>query len=697
MSRHIIAKICAAIFWLSILFFGACYFVPVPQATPNAAAKRQVKDVRQFVVDIDGAVHHLRELPTATAEDVIRDWAVYGTLMHLQLGPEAIASASQAILPTRSPALDASLPVARGPGRLAVVGKGVDAIALVFLDHNDPEPDKTIAAQLANQGSSDKHPDKVAVFRITPDITSAEIHLERITAPNSAKDDAHTWLDAPPNSATEYATASLGQSLVSHPVAFLTAGRRGGKGGGRVRVSPSPHNSHSSSESPHRSSTDSTYRSSSEPSYHSTSESTRVSPQEKVHSAPWKNWSFPDHARHDKPVSFELKTKSVHAGIGAVSSPSVNVGISQTTTQEIVITETKSENEEESLFGAEASNERVKLALEHKKAKKAGGSPASQAPAAGVGEPNIVPNAESPPLQTFKAIRGGDAETALFTLGKPSVESANALHDLLLDEGNTHLKSGNGASARSLYDFAADIEGNVAPQLELRRALAEIQAGRPQIGISRIKDVSKLSADDVMLIEGTPKIGDLADFVAASEHPTDTIFGRPASELELVPDGTEMRTALKLKEFPKGESISMEERAQLAAIPGDTVFYIDDRISLNRHDLEMASQGKLAELANMPDVTWEAVVDAGERHLPGILVNENDGTQQKRIAMDERPGQSSARQRVHIHYKKPPELCDINHDGVVSEPERAACCDTNHDGTVSDVERRACSSVGAPG
>lgn len=693
MSRHVLAKMCAAIFWVSVVLFGGCYFIPVPQATPEASNKRQIKDVRQFVVDIDGAVHHLRDLPTDTAQDAIRDWAVYGTLIHLQLDPEAIAQASKAILPARSRTLADSLPVTRGPGRLAVVGNGEDAAILVFLDNDDPEPGKTIAAQLASHADSDKHPEKVAVFRVTPDITNAEILIERISAPDQVKDDAHTWLDAPPNSISEYATASLGHTLTSHPVDFLTAGRRGGRGGGRSTVNSSPGKSHSS-DSSYRSSSDSSYRSSSDSSYHSTSSYSKpLSPHEKVRSAPWTDWSFPAHPRHAKPVSHEFKGLPRGGGGGSASTPSVNVTISQPTTQQIVITETKSDQEEESLAVAEASPGRVTMELRRKKAGKTSESPSSSA-----ATPNAVEqNAELAAQKTLQAVRSGDAEAALVAMGKPSVDSANALHDLLLKDANAHLKSGDGSSARSLYDFAADIEGNSSPQLELRRALAEIQAGRPQSGISRIKEVSNLSADDVMLIEGTPKVGDLPDFIAATEHPSETIFGVSARELELVADSAELRTALKIKEFPKGESISMTERAALVAAPGDTVFYIDDRISLNRHDLEMGSQGKLAEVANMPDVTWEAVVDAGERYLPGILVHERDGVRQKRVSLDERPGEQSTRQRVHIRYNKPLERCDADHNGIVSDDERRACCDTDHDGIVSEAERRVCPVAGAPG
>lgn len=682
MSRQVLAKMCAAIFWLSVIFFGACYVIPVPQATPAASAKRQVKDVRQFVVDIDGAVHQLRELPADIAEDVVRDWAVYGTLIHLQSSPEEIARASNAILPTRSPTLAASLPVSRGPGRLAVVGKGDDTTALVFLDKGDPQPEKTIATLLANQANFDKHPEKVAIFRSTPDITNAKILVERINVPDRAKDDAYTWLDAPLNSVSDYATASLSHTLTSHPLVFLTAGRRGGKGGGRGHVNSSPGKSHSSTDSSYRSSTDSSYHS-------TTSNSTPVSPREKVRSAPWTDWSFPAYPRHAKPISHEVKGMPIGGGRGPVSVPSVNVTISQTIAQETVITETNSEGEENSLAGAEASHGRVKLELRHKTAGKTGRSPPG---------PIATTNADSPAHQTLQAIRSGDAPAALAAMGQPSADTANALHDLILDDGNAHVQRGNGAAARSLYDFAADIEGNPSPALELHRALAEIQAGRPQLGLSRMKDVANLSTDDVMLIEATPKVGDFADFIAASEHPSETIFGRPASELELVADGTELRTALKLQALPKGESISMDERAQLAAAPGDTVFYIDDRISLNRHDLEMGSQGKLADVAKSPDVTWEAVVDAGERHLPGILINQNDGSRQKRIAVDEteRTGLVTSR-RIHIHYNKPHNPCDTDHDGVVSDVERRACCDTDHDGVVSDAERAKCTSPGVPG
>ncbi|MDC0744962.1 hypothetical protein [Polyangium mundeleinium] len=651
--------------------FSSCWGASFARPEPPEVRAIPATEIDTLVVDIDDAVHHLRGQPTEIAKDTLRDWAVYGTLIQMRLDPSAVARASRGILPARPRAAAESKDLAHGSGRVAVVS---DVEALVFVDESDPDAARTeqrLRGEIPH-GPGGK-PVTVHAFRISADVAAAEIRVERISS-ELMKPDAGP--DAHHASVLEDGVRDLLRGIAEEPtVALAKFGR--GRSGGRSSGHSTGHSTQGSSHSTYDGST-----------HTSTS---NVSSAPKV---PWRNWTAPTRPRHPQPVSVDVDTKLEDE---TSESSKTKVSIEALPGERLRVTQDRrragaavAEENVAILSGGRAKGDRVKLRLT-----RAAGDTNHTKPAEATtvavhvltpedGTASVKPPSVDPELQkALDSIQKDDGRGALKSMlqavGKDPVQTAavaEAFHAQVVARADQHLAHGAGPEAGSLYDLAAEIEDGDSTEFELGRALADIQSGRAQRGLSRLGDLERLSPEDLARIEGTPMLGDLSGYLAARQDPAREILGVPARELTLVVDGTEVRSALKITRFPAGQQIQMEDRARIAASPGDTVFYIDDRISLNRHDLETSGHGSLAEIAVSPDVQWEDVVMAGELHLPGMLIDTSDGKRYRQVTLGATSTGDGPRSRRHvrIHSTHPPHKdCDADGNGLVSEAERTSC------------------------
>lgn len=645
--------------------FSSCWRESFARHEPPEVRAIPAADIDQLVVDIGDAVHHLRGQPTEIAKDTLRDWAVYGTLIQMRLDPIAVARASRRILPARPRAAAPSMDLAHGSGRVAVVR---DVEALLFVDEDDPDSARTMQRLMGEiPREPGQKPMTVHAFRMSADVAAAEIRIERVSSePLSADAGPH----AHHASVLEYGGRDWLRVIAEEPtVALAKFGR------GRSARPSSGHSTQDSNRSYTGSTTPSTSNVSSTP------------------SGPWTNWTAPTRPRHPLPASVEVDTKRE-----GETSPSsgTSVSIDVLPGERLRVTQTRrlegaavGEENVTILSGGRAEGDRVRLRLtraanDTNRAKPAGATTAATYVSSAEEGVESTEQPVDPELQKAldsieKEDGRGALKSTLEAAGKDPAGTAaalEALHAEVVERAHQHLALGAGPEAGSLYDLAAEIEGNASTELELGRALADIQSGRAQRGLSRVGDLERLSPEAIARIEGTPMLGDLPGYLAARRDPAREILGVPARELTLVADGTELRSALKLSRFPAGQQIQMQDRAQLAASPGDTVFYIDDRISLNRHDLEMSGHGSLAEIAASPDVQWEDVAMAGELHLPGILIDTSDGKRYRQVTLGAASlgNGTTSRRHVRIHYNHPPRRnCDADGNGIITEAERASC------------------------
>lgn len=286
--------------------------------------------------------------------------------------------------------------------------------------------------------------------------------------------------------------------------------------------------------------------------------------------------------------------------------------------------------------------------------------------------------------RSFELARRGDHEGALRGLREASGGDPARLKDHLsrleakaLDNADDLLARGNGHEASELYRLASEAHGSVTQEAQLARALAEIASGQPGRGLSRLGDLwsvppeltAKLLAKtgDVRGLEG------VRDVLTAKSNPSHTLLGRPASGLSLSIDGVDVRSAFRLDGVLPGQSIPVKARGELVGGGDKVAIYIDDRFSLNRHDFEVASEGTLAELARSPAVEWKAVEMAGERYLPGLVVEGGTSTRYSQMAAGKHAAGAQLPRGTRAIFIRHRSECDDNHDGVVSDAERQAC------------------------
>jgi hypothetical protein len=152
-----------------LVCFFACSTVPRSSSTAARAANTIEVDVAQLAP-------LLIDQPSADVSDQLRDWALYGVLVELGLGPDAISQGTLTLSPVRLPYLDELFTFEHGSGRHAVLP---DGRAVAVLDRDDPHPIATLGrlADKVRRKTGEK-PREILPFVFAPDLPSGHILIE---------------------------------------------------------------------------------------------------------------------------------------------------------------------------------------------------------------------------------------------------------------------------------------------------------------------------------------------------------------------------------------------------------------------------------------------------------------------------------------------------------------------------------------
>jgi hypothetical protein len=144
---------------------AAAHPVVAPPATEKA-----------FEIDLADAGKALEGLTQREVDDQLRDWAVYGTLVHLGIGDSDVAKAMHRTAPVRRPYLDETVPYDHGRGRRALVGNRV----LLFYEKGDKDRIATLG-RLGDRVRMEtgEVPASFEVFEASPDLDKGIIGIER--------------------------------------------------------------------------------------------------------------------------------------------------------------------------------------------------------------------------------------------------------------------------------------------------------------------------------------------------------------------------------------------------------------------------------------------------------------------------------------------------------------------------------------
>ncbi len=129
-----------------------------------------------WMVDIHELVPSLRPMPQKEREDQLRDWALYGLLMHLGLSEDALARTTHEIAPVRLPYLEELFAFEYGRGRRAILS---DERVLLLYERDDPDPQATLG-RLADRVRMEMGsvPKSFELYSFSADVTHGELHVE---------------------------------------------------------------------------------------------------------------------------------------------------------------------------------------------------------------------------------------------------------------------------------------------------------------------------------------------------------------------------------------------------------------------------------------------------------------------------------------------------------------------------------------
>ncbi|WP_437752598.1 hypothetical protein [Sorangium sp. So ce1389] len=149
----------------------------VRTATATAVEAPRCGGDECFDVDIGPLSHHLRDMSSKEVADQLRDWAVYGTLVHLGVDGDTLGKATFKTAPVRLPYLEEAFPFEYGRGRRAFVG---EKDVLLFYEKDDRDPAATLG-RLADRVRMEmgEIPAAFQVYAIAPDLAGSTIHVER--------------------------------------------------------------------------------------------------------------------------------------------------------------------------------------------------------------------------------------------------------------------------------------------------------------------------------------------------------------------------------------------------------------------------------------------------------------------------------------------------------------------------------------
>lgn len=259
---------------------------------------------------------------------------------------------------------------------------------------------------------------------------------------------------------------------------------------------------------------------------------------------------------------------------------------------------------------------------------------------------------------------------ALKSVGE-NAEQRRSIARAATSDGDAALLGGQARRAQDLYQLASDT-GLAPPELGLRQALSEIQAGRPASGLARLSTGQQLPGELLSLIQRAPGLDDVSMVISARARPTQTILGESPSKLGLsVTDGGVFST-LKLSGEVRGERLTPAQVTAYVKEARDAEIYIDDGFSLNRQDFEASFDGSVAEFARMPHVSWREASATESRYLPSRVVESKGGRYWRATSRggDRSPSVLSNSRRTRILFIK---NCDTDRDGALSAGEKEAC------------------------
>ena len=263
--------------------------------------------------------------------------------------------------------------------------------------------------------------------------------------------------------------------------------------------------------------------------------------------------------------------------------------------------------------------------------------------------------------------------------------AVKSVTETALANGEHALRTGRPAEAVRIFDAVGQRLGDSSPELLMRKALAEMEAGLSQQGLNDLETAmaalrkepdGKQVIEQLMPLVGGARLRDVKSVLQQSGLGPD---GPPAqglaNDVHLEAHGADVVSTLRIHGPLAGRALTDAER-QAVLKSGNMVIYIDDHFSMNRVDFESAPAENLAELASNPYVSWQVVegLSAGSYSTTRVVVEFGSGTKSYTKVVDAPElilAGGVAGGAVFIR------LCDANGDRLASFEEAKQCLRPN--------------------